>query len=232
MRKILFFDSGEASRGIVSALAELVGEEDIVSETYSSASRGVASAISEPPSAIVIIDEGKGKMLGDMSVWEVTARLARHMSTSNIPMFKIDEQQLKEIAQAGEDYARQLFDKLHNEKKRMLLVAEDASVRRELCTGLDSFYQVREAETAIGAGTELLKFTPDIALISYALRDDPSGGFMFCESLRSDNRFDALPIIGLGDFPEDKRYCLDAHLKQPFTLEEVHNTIDSLLKKE
>lgn len=106
---------------------------------------------------------------------------------------------------------------------RILVVEDDAAVRRLVTTTLDMHgYAVREAKTATQALLELSSQAPDLAILDLGLPD--GDGVDVIRSLRG---WSALPVIVLSARLEDadKVAALDAgaddYLVKPFSVEEL-----------
>ena len=104
---------------------------------------------------------------------------------------------------------------------RILVVEDDAAVRRLVTTTLDMHgYAVREAKTATQALLELSSQAPDLAILDLGLPD--GDGVDVIRSLRG---WSALPVIVLSARLEDadKVAALDAgaddYLVKPFSVE-------------
>ena len=106
---------------------------------------------------------------------------------------------------------------------RMLVVEDDAAVRRLVTTTLDLHgYAYREARTASQALLELSSQPPDLAILDLGLPDGDG-----VEVIRTLRGWSSLPVIVLSARLEDadKVEALDAgaddYLVKPFSVEEL-----------
>ena len=116
---------------------------------------------------------------------------------------------------------------------RILVVEDDAAVRRLVTTTLDMHgYAVREAKTATQALLELSSQAPDLAILDLGLPD--GDGVDVIRSLRG---WSALPVIVLSARLEDadKVAALDAgaddYLAKPFGMMELVSRVNALLRR-
>jgi len=75
-------------------------------------------------------------------------------------------------------------------------------------------------------GLDVLETTQGIELIICDYEMPNMDGYEFTEAVRKNPLYSGLPIIGVGDFPEDKRAHLTEFRQKPFTYLELNEIIE------
>ncbi len=122
------------------------------------------------------------------------------------------------------------------ETKQILIIDDDSTIRKLISYNLKKVgYDVLEADGPAQAFEHLIKITPDIVLCDIMMSG--MDGFEFCEKVRADEKYKALPFIFVSakSSIEDKSRAVaigaDDFISKPFVLEELLLKIKALLKR-
>lgn len=122
-----------------------------------------------------------------------------------------------------------------SEKKAVLVVEDDASLRKLVCKHLEKMgYQVSEADDG-EAALAWLDANPCPALICLDLALPSMSGFRVCEQVRSTPRTREVPVLVITarTTVQDHTFALemgaDAFLEKPFKLKDFENEVKALL---
>ncbi len=120
--------------------------------------------------------------------------------------------------------------------KQILVIDDDAAIRKLITFNLKKAgYEVIEADGPGQAFEHLEKITPDLVLCDIMMSG--MDGFTFCEKVRSQDKYKALPFIfvsaksSLADKEKAVALGADDYITKPFILDELLLKIRSLLKR-
>lgn len=138
------------------------------------------------------------------------------------------------IADAGEEGTQSTKSRPQQDNLPTILVVEDnADVRRYLMACLEGKYQVRVAEDGTQGEKLAIAEIPDVIISDVMMPG--KDGFELCESLKNDQRTSHIPFILLtARADEESRISglkrgADAYLSKPFNEEELEVRIEKLL---
>ena len=122
------------------------------------------------------------------------------------------------------------------QNKKILVIDDDPAIRKLITFNLKkNGFDVLEADGPGKAFEHLEKITPDLVLCDIMMRG--MDGFTFCEKVRSEDKYRALPFIfvsaksSLADKEKAVSLGADDFIAKPFILDELLLKIRSLLKR-
>ncbi len=123
-----------------------------------------------------------------------------------------------------------------DQPKQILVIDDDAAMRKLIGFNLKrAGYEVIEADGPGQAFEHLEKITPDLVLCDIMMSG--MDGFTFCEKVRSQEKYKALPFIfvsaksSLADKERAIALGADDYITKPFILDELLLKIRALLKR-
>lgn len=125
----------------------------------------------------------------------------------------------------------------HFPKNRLLVVDDDATLRKVLVEVLSSYkYETEEAEDGFEAGVKILKFKPDIIILDLLMPG--MDGFQVCTYLKNDPKTSGIKILALTgyDTEENRERIMkagaDEYLTKPVEADTLFPMVRKLLGEE
>jgi len=122
--------------------------------------------------------------------------------------------------------------------KTILVVDDEAPMRRAVMRFLAGAYMEYDAVEAEDGVDALAKLSPEVALVICDVNMPALDGFTMCKTIRTDERyarFAQLPIILLtgrddeADLEESWEVGSTLHVTKPFDIEKLHRAVKSVL---
>lgn len=119
-------------------------------------------------------------------------------------------------------------------KKKVLIVDDNAFVRRLMEVSLTPDYEIVEATTHDSAWSKLCESTPDLTFVDIELNDG-MGGLALLKAMRGDERFRQIPVgvVSARSLIQDKQQAKEsganAYLTKPFSATQLKELAQTLL---
>jgi CheY-like chemotaxis protein len=123
-------------------------------------------------------------------------------------------------------------------QKTILVVDDEAPMRRAVMRFLAGAYMEYDAVEAENGAAALEKLSPDVALVICDVNMPALDGFAVCKTLRTDERYARyaeLPVILLtgrdeeADLETSWEVGSTLHVTKPFDIEKLHRAVKSVL---
>lgn len=119
-------------------------------------------------------------------------------------------------------------------KKKVLIVDDNAFLRRLMEVSLTPDYEVVEATSHDSAWSKMCEATPDLTFVDIELNDG-MGGLALLKAMRCDERFRLIPVgvVSARALSQDKQNAKDsganAYLTKPFSAKQLKDLAQTLL---